>query len=146
MKHFAFLLRAGDKMAIVTFDVSVFRARYPEFSTVLDATLSAYFTEATIYCNNTDGSVVSDVSIRGMILNMLVAHIAKLSTTDLVGRVSSAGEGSVNVSNTYAPAMGSRAWFDQTRYGASAWQAMSPYRRALYIPPVARAVTYVPNG
>ena len=137
-------------MAIVAFDLVTFRARYPEFNAVSDASLTAYFSEATLYCNNSDASLISDVSVRGMILNMLVAHIAALSSTDIaatmVGRVSSAGEGSVNVSTAYVTPSAGRAWLDQTKYGASAWQAMSPYRRAYNVAPSTQIVTVIPQG
>lgn len=87
-------------MAIVVFDVAAFRERYPEFDAVSNTLLNAYFTEATIYLNNTDSSPVKDISIRALFLNMLVAHIAALNSgvngekaSGLVGRVASASEG-----------------------------------------------------
>ena len=66
-------------MAIVVFDVAAFRERYPEFDAVSEPLLNAYFTEATIYLNNTDSSLVADVAVRAVFLNMLVAHIAALN-------------------------------------------------------------------
>ena len=84
-------------MAIVVFDVAAFRERYPEFDAVSETLLNAYFTEATIYLNNTDSSPVKDISIRALFLNMLVAHIAALNSgvngekaSGLVGRKRSA--------------------------------------------------------
>ena len=133
-------------MAIVVFDPTTFKLRYLEFADVDPALLTMYFSEATIYVDNTEDSVITDVNIRGMVLNMIVAHIAALQAAPLVGRISSAGEGSVNVSTTYATPTGSRAWFDQSRYGAAAWQAMAPYRSALYIPAPSAPMTYVPEG
>lgn len=53
-------------MAIVVFDVAAFRERYPEFDAVSETLLNAYFTEATIYLNNTDSSPVKDISIRAL--------------------------------------------------------------------------------
>ena len=133
-------------MSVVVFNPTIFKARYPEFADVDSALLTLYFNEAQIYVDNTENSVIVDMNIRGMILNMLVAHIAAIQVAPLVGRLASAGEGSVNVSTSYAVATGSRAWFDQTRYGAGAWQALAPYRCAIYIPAPASPMTYVPEG
>lgn len=101
-------------MAIVVFDVAAFRERYPEFDAVSNTLLNAYFTEATIYLNNTDSSPVKDISIRALFLNMLVAHIAALNSgvngekaSGLVGRVASASEGSVSVSADAGPSSNS---------------------------------------
>ncbi|MBK0561037.1 DUF4054 domain-containing protein, partial [Klebsiella pneumoniae] len=58
-------------MAIVVFDVAAFRERYPEFDAVSNTLLNAYFTEATIYLDNTDHSLVADVAVRAVFLNML---------------------------------------------------------------------------
>ena len=66
-------------MAVAAFDLAAFRARYPEFSAVADATLGAYFAESGMYLDNTDSSPVIDLYARGLLLNMLVAHIAALS-------------------------------------------------------------------
>lgn len=133
-------------MAVVAFNSTTFKATFPEFATTGNDVLAAYFVEAGFYCNNTDASVVTDVTLRGIILNLLAAHIAKLTAAPLVGRVSSAGEGSVNASTTYATPTAGRAFFDQTQYGARAWQLMGPYRHALYIGPTKPYTTYVPEG
>lgn len=121
-------------MSAVQFDLDAFRARYPEFANKSPELLRAYFTEAGLYCNNTDNSRIRDLAVRGMILNMIVAHIAELNTTPVVGRVSSLNiVGAMSASSAYASPEGSRAWFDQTRYGAAAWQAMGPYRGMVYV-------------
>ena len=129
-------------MAAVIFDLPAFRARYPEFSGVGDGLIAACFSEATLYCINDDTSVVTDVSIRAMLLNMLTAHICALNfgvnghaASDIVGRISDASEGSVRVSSEYAVPAGSRVWFDQTKYGAAYWQASSRFRAAIYVAP-----------
>lgn len=128
-------------MAIVTFDLAAFRARYPEFATVVDATIQAYFAEATLYLDNTDCSRVSNVTVRAVLLNMLTAHIAALNSgvngeapSGLVGRVAQASEGSVSVSADMGPTTGTSAWFLQTKYGAAYWQATAPYRTFQYVP------------
>ncbi len=128
-------------MAIVVFDITAFRERYPEFDTVSDALLNAYFVEATVYLDNTDGSVVTDSAIRSVYLNMLVSHLAAMNSgvggskpTGLVGRVASASEGSVSVSMADIPSSSSSWWYLQTPYGAAYWQATAAYRTARYVP------------
>ena len=128
-------------MGVVVFDITVFRARYAEFALVPNAVINAYFAEATMYLNNTDNSRVSDVGQRGVLLNMLTAHISALNSgvngnapSELVGRISSASQGSVSVSADMGPTSESGAWYMQTKYGAAYWQATAPYRTAVYVP------------
>jgi hypothetical protein len=78
-----------------------------------------------------------------MLLNMLTAHIAMMNSgitassvpnggsSQLVGRISDATQGSVSVSadmGTAGPAGGSAPWYQQTKYGAAYWQATAGYR------------------
>ncbi len=123
-------------MAAVTFDLSTFRARYREFADLDQTLLAAFFAEACLHCNNTDASVITDLSMRELILNMIVAHLAELNTTPLVGRVSSVSVGGITTAVDYRTLGTKEAWYNQTRYGAAAWAAMSPYRRAVYVAPV----------
>lgn len=132
-------------MPSVTFNSATFKTRYPEFASVADARLSLCFDEAGLYLLNGDGSPVSDLTRREMLLNMLTAHIAylggALSADGMprpVGRVSSAAEGSVSASMEYMQP-GTHAWFVQTAYGAAFWQATSSLRGFRY---VARPTTY----
>jgi len=128
-------------MAVVIFNVDVFKERYPEFAGISDGLLKSYFAEATIFLNNTDSSPVTDVDIREVYLNMLVAHIAALNSdvyqrlsSGLVGRISSASEGSVSVSVDAGSSSPDSWWYLQTSYGAEYWQATSPYRKMVYRP------------
>ncbi len=123
-------------MAVVSFDIAAFRARYPEFASVIDARLSVMFNEACVYLDNTDTSIVADVGIRGTLLNMLTAHVAKLADSPMVGRIDSATEGSVSATASYSSAIsGSMAWYLQTTYGAAYWAATSRYRAFRYRAP-----------
>lgn len=133
-------------MAVVAFDIEAFRARYPEFSTVSDPTLTAYFSEAGLYLSNTDSSPVTDTAIRSTLLNMLTAHISALNSgvngqapSGIVGRISQASEGSVSASADMGPPSGSAAWFLQTKYGAAYWQASAAFRTFRYITGSSRA-------
>lgn len=135
-------------MGIVVFDVDAFRKRYPEFAAVPDLLLQEYFTEATIYLDNTDSSRVSDLTQRAMLLNMLTAHITQLNSgskgkgaSELVGRISSATQGSVSVSADMGPVSNTEAWYLQTKYGAAYWNATAPFRTMQYSPGRSYAAT-----
>ncbi|HEM8614581.1 TPA: DUF4054 domain-containing protein [Citrobacter amalonaticus] len=127
-------------MGVVIFDPAAFKLRYPEFSSVDSALLQQYFTQATIYLDNTDFSRVSDLAVRAMLLNMLVAHIAFLysgvngqTPSGLVGRIDSASEGSVSVHADMPGVTANSAWYMQTKYGADYWNATAPFRTFQYI-------------
>ncbi len=125
---------------VVIFDPAGFQARYPEFATVSTPTLNAYFGETTLYLNNSINSMVADIETRTPLLWMLVAHLAAIYSgvngqgpSGLVGRVNNASQGTVSVA-TDMPAMpGSAAWYLQTPYGLSYWQATAPYRQATFV-------------
>lgn len=130
-------------MAVAVFDHAAWILRYPEFKGAVDVSRAAlFFAEAGLYLDNTDASPVQDVAARLMLLNMLTAHIAALSgalepdgkPSGMVGRISSASEGSVSVSADSGLQPGTAAWFQQTGYGLSFWQATKPYRMARYVP------------
>lgn len=127
---------------VVAFDYGGWSTRYPEFSAVSQPLAQMYFNEATLYCDNTPCSPICDASVggqRSMLLNMVTAHIAAINSgvngqaaSQLVGRIATAGEGSVNVGtqNDYPP--GSVQWFQQTKYGAAFWAATAGYRTMHY--------------
>lgn len=126
----------------VLFNYGVWIARFSEFtenSAVTEQVAQAYFDEAGLYLNNTFASAVQDVDKRLMILNLIAAHIGRLYSaggafSGLVGRVSSASEGSVSVATDMGGVPLSAAWWSQTQYGLSAWKALAPYRMARYWP------------
>lgn len=129
----------------VTFDYAKWVARYPEFVNVADATAQLYFTEATIYHTNRGvGSGPSDPAVQLMLLNMLTAHIAaryalpsgQAQPADgIVGRITSASEGSVSVQAEYAKDVTiNQAWYMTTKYGTDYWNATRPYRTMRYRP------------
>ena len=127
-------------MAAVVFDPTAFKARYPEFAAVPDATLTACFMEAGLYLSNADNSPVQNLTRRATLFNMLTAHVAYLggllSADGMprpVGRVSQASEGSVSAAFE-GPPPGSAQWFQQSQYGAAFWQATSGLRGMRYIP------------
>lgn len=129
-------------MGIVVFDPFAFKVRYPAFNAVSNPALQGCFDDATLYLSNKDTSPVQCLARRAQLLNMLTAHIATLGgllspggSAQPVGRVSQASEGSVSASLDYVPATpGSGAWFNQTQYGATFWQATSSLRGMRYLP------------
>ena len=142
-------------MAVVIFNFDNWIARYPEFATVsnISAVAPICFSEATAYCNNTDGSPVRDIVLRTLFLNMLTAHIVALNfgvngqaPTQLVGRVSNAHEGSVSVSADMGKVSDYAAWFLQTKYGAAYWQASAQYRMMRYMPPPCTPYDFIPRS
>jgi hypothetical protein len=126
--------------AVVTFNYPAWKARYPEFTGIDPSLVQLYFDEATIYCRNDGGGPVSTDAIQTTLLNMLTAHICQLNaaingqdSSQIVGRISNASQGSVSVT-TEMNLPGSAAWFAQTKYGVAYWQATAPYRTMRYMP------------
>jgi hypothetical protein len=126
-------------MTIAVFDFATWAARYPELASISSVLAGAYFSEACLYLDNTDASLVKDANIRLMLLNILTAHIAKMNAaingipaSDIVGRISNATEGSVSVGAELQLPQGIPQWYGQTRYGIAYWTAMAPYRTMRY--------------
>lgn len=128
----------------VSFNYSTWITRYPELSTVTEPLATLYFQEATLYCDNTGASKITNEGTRATMLNMLTAHIAALNSvalgktfSDPVGKLSSATQGSVSASfDNQIP--GTAAWYAMTKYGMAYWQASAPYRTARIFPGVNR--------
>lgn len=126
----------------VVFNYAQWAARFPELAgSVAEPLAGAYFDEATLYLSNDGSSRVKNEIKRALILNLIVAHIAKLNApiggaaaSPLVGRISSATEGSVTVQTDLQIKSESAQWWLQTPYGLQAWQALAPYRTAMYVP------------
>ena len=135
----------------VQFDVAAFRTRYPEFALVQDAQLAACFAEATDFQRNDGGGPVADCALQSRLLNMLTAHIAFMSypvggtgPSPLVGRVSSATQGSVSVQTQYSSDTSDMAaWANQTKYGATWWAATAQFRTFRGVTP--RPTTFYPG-
>ncbi len=122
-------------MSAVVFDPLEFKVFYPQFEAVADERLTMFFTQACILLDNTDKSVVENLDERKILLYLLTCHIATLAERggDIVGALTSAGEGSVNVAYS-APSAKNGAWYMQTQCGATYWQMTLPYRvGGLYI-------------
>ena len=129
----------------VVFDYSSWALRYPELASSVSQPLAQlYFNEAQLYVDNSACSLVPNCAPayqRATFLNMVTAHIAALNAplggqppNPLVGRVSNATEGSVNVAAQFDVPAGSAQWFAQTKYGAAFWQASAQFRTMHYVP------------
>lgn len=125
-------------MAAVVFNPADFKAAYPEFGAVPDATLNGYFLRSQLFLVNED-CPVQDEAKRLQLYWLLVAHIAQLAgalnhggAPGPVGRTSSATEGSVSVSLEFNATMGA-SWFVQTPYGAAFWAATAYLRSFRYV-------------
>lgn len=141
----------------VTFDYATWVARYPEFTQVNAVQAQAYFDEAGLYFTNDICNPAFSTGTMPTLLNMLTAHIAFLNAprnalgnpsaagqpaSPLVGRISQATEGSVNVSiELDSSGSPSEAWYTQTKYGFAFWQATAQYRTMHY----SARPTYVPG-
>lgn len=125
---------------VVEFNVAEFREMYPTITAQVatDAQLEMFFYEAEIFFNNTPQSCEKNVKKRKVILYLAVAHLATLQAqvnkgNMLVGRVSSASEGSVSVSSDYGVLSKNAKWWEQTPYGAKYWAITAQYRTGFYV-------------
>jgi len=134
----------SNQSNVVVFDYPSWAARYPEFNSVPQNTVQAYFNEAQLYCDNSPVGLVPNcapVFQRAQFLNMLTAHITMLNavingqpSSPLVGRINSATEGSVSVQTQLDYPAGSPQWYAQSKYGIAYWQASSSFRTMRYVP------------
>ena len=114
-------------MATISFDIAAFRVSYPEFADETeypDATLQAYWDAATCYISDdTYGCLGADC--RELALNLMTAHLAKISTLansgSAGGFVNSATIDKVSVSTTPPPAKDQYSW----------WLSTTPYGQQL---------------
>lgn len=127
---------------IVSFNYANWVALFPQFTYIGPDQAQQWFNLATTYCRNDGGGPVTDPNMQTTLLNLLTAHIAQLfapnpndqSSSNLVGRISNASEGSVSVAteNNYPP--GSAQWYQQTKFGSAYWEASKPFRTMRYLP------------
>lgn len=146
----------------VTWDYTWFQQRYPTIAEwVSPEEGQMFFDIATLFLSNNDsggnpvfvlgmpfgfsgqafrGSPVRDIRKRQMLLGLLTAHIATMfapvggeASSPLVGRITNATEGSVNVAVDFPTAAG-QEWYAQTKYGAMFWAATTQYRLGRYHP------------
>ena len=142
----------------VLFDYATWAGQFPELAAAINGPQAqGYFNQACVFLDNTAASLVQPATPGGRretILYMLTSHIAAMfgaiggnDPSPLVGRISNVSEGSVSLATEMAAPM-SAAWFNQTKYGAMAFQALAPYRTAMYIsaPQVPLSARSYPGG
>lgn len=138
---------------VVEFDFDTWIANFPIFANVTPAQGQAWFNQAGLYfenapCNWVIGAGCTLANFT-LLMYMATSHIAWMLAlrdangnpsatgnppTTLVGRISSATEGSVSVSSEWKDSGSpSEAWWLQTTYGAMFWQALAAYRTAVYM-------------
>jgi hypothetical protein len=135
--------------APVVFDFKLWSGMFPELAGVGDAIAAGAFLRASvIFPNSATNRANRDGNLQAL-LYLLTAHVVFLNAPRddagnpassgqappaLVGRIASAGQGSVSVgvewSGSGSP---SEAWFTQTRYGAEFWQGTAQYRTGVYV-------------
>lgn len=148
-------------MAAVELDYAAWILQFPAFNTLTEPVVQGYWDIASEMVGNTPCCGLMPVSKRATLLNLLTAHIAQLFSgangqgpSGMVGRISSATQGSVSVT---AAAIGGTSptaeWYNQTPYGALAWVLLGPYRSARYVPgpsrsfePIRSASRFGPGG
>lgn len=127
---------------VVTFDPTAFKAQFPSFVALSDASLQLCFDLGTLLLDNSACSIVQDVAKRTPLLSLLTAHIAHIqfgengiAPTDVVGRIERADQGTVAMRAEWALQYNSHAaYYLQSKYGALYWSATAQYRSALYVP------------
>lgn len=126
---------------VVTFDYAAWGALFPELAAVISKPQAGlYFGMACQYVANTPASLVPLTDayanpVREPLLNLVTAHISALlgpTSSETVGRVGSATQGSVSVTLDMGQTSQNAAWWQQTKYGAMAWEMLKPYRSFRY--------------
>lgn len=135
----------------VTFNYETWIAMFSEFAPLTPAQGTAYFMQATTICANSCSNPINADGNLAALLYTLTSHFAWLScpkdangnpatagapASPLVGRISSAAEGSVNVQTEleFGSDMGAlQAFLAQTKYGLAYWAGIQQYRTARYL-------------
>jgi hypothetical protein len=134
----------------VTFNFQTWTAMFPEFAPLTSAQGNGYFLRASMYFANDQGNPAFPDGNLQQLLYLLTSHIAWLNcpkdangnpsatgtiASQLVGRISSATEGSVSVQTEWNGSPSAlEAWMIQTKYGAEFWAMTAQYRTARYLP------------
>ena len=140
----------------IVFNYQTWVGMFPTFAAVSEPLAQGYFDLAELYYANCGWTAA--IPKAATYLNLLTAHVAWLlaprdgngnpasagqPASALVGRISSAGQGSVNVQIELEPSGSpSEAFFTQTQWGLMFWNGTASYRTARYMPGPRRG----PNG
>lgn len=129
--------------AITTFNYNQFTLSFPELSYLSQAQLQQYWNLAQYFvANNGQRGAIANSALQSTALNFATAHLVKLFANDvngnppsgLVGRVSHAAEGTVNVAAEWGSTVSdAEAWWIQTQYGAAFWNCTRAMRTFHYM-------------
>lgn len=136
--------------AIAFFDWTNWQGLFPTIAGAGPSTVQLYWNIAAsdgLVANDGTGPI-TDPATQQNVVDFTAAHLVSLfvspywpmtaaagqQPSQIVGRIASAGTGSVNVStqNDYRP--GSAQWWQQTRFGSLVWEMTALYRTATYVP------------
>jgi hypothetical protein len=132
----------------VVFNYLDWVAMFPELGGVNQAAATNYFNLATMFVQNTSGCLVQDPVRLTNLLYLATAHVVFLlsqrtngvPTTGgidppppIVGRITTATEGSVSVATELPNQPVNAAWWQQTTYGAMVWMMLAPSRTMRYV-------------
>lgn len=132
----------------VDFDYAAWTALFPQFSNLTEQQVTQVILPlAEQYNRNDGGGPINSPELQTQALNLMVAHCAQIlfgtagtgGPSGLVGRVSSATEGSVSVQTEF-PSSPAAAWYNQTPFGAAWWVLIKPFRLHLYLPKITQQV------
>ena len=142
--------------AVIPYDDADFKALFPEFAQCTPQQGQAWFAQASMMCANAASNPLvreggGSYWMLQQALYLLTAHIGYLaaprdangnptgqqgagSPPQIVGRVTSASQGSVSVSSEMQASSGgySQAYFMQTQYGARYWEMTKSIRTFQY--------------
>ena len=125
---------------IFVFNPTEFKLAYPSFEKYTDEQLNFMFDMVENDILDNTVSTCIPLKTRKKFFYLLVAHMAELQSriddgnSGLVGRISSASEGSVSISSDYLSSPTALAqWLNQTPYGATYYAMSARYRVALWV-------------
>jgi hypothetical protein len=134
---------------IVAFNFDDWLQLFPQFNYLNEPQAALYFNLATQLHRNDGGGPVCDPTLQLNLLNLVTAHLVQLMAPkpdgtnadgSVVGRITNASEGSVSAAFEMPNQPQSAAWWQQTQFGATYWQATAQFRTMRYSPAWPRVV------
>lgn len=111
----------------MVFDIVKFRAIYPQFADVPDASLEFAWENALLISGLENDTSYTDAE-KERLLFMLTCHLATLAQRGTAGAMTGATEGSVSVSYS-SPQYGKESdWYMLTPCGSAYWQILKGHR------------------
>ncbi len=111
-------------MTTTAFNLANFRAQFPEFAAVPDATLQAYWNTGTAFVSKYNGDTCIYTQEQAQLANdLMCAHLTalslKIASGQVAGIMTQATEGTVSISLMPPPVKSAFGfWLAQTPYGA----------------------------